>query len=159
MENILKNYAIDKKLRYLEIGIENVRFTFVENTENKKEKDINIGYKKVAESFFKSEIPNESEVENAINYIEDEIMKDKEIVSKNEELISGDKDLREILGGNKESYLREEVEEIFTKYALLSMGQSPVYNKIKVKRDNYAKLLVLREIMHHLNFKNIVLIK
>lgn len=158
IDKFLEKHEIKGKTRYLEIGMENITFVYIENMENKIEKEVNIGYIKISKSFFKSKIPTESEVENAINYIEDELMKDKELVSSGEELISEDKGIREILG-NKESYSREEMEEIFTKYALLSMGQSAVFNKIEINHEKYAKLLVLREIMHHLNFKKIILIK
>ena len=154
----IKNYNIEEKIRYLVIGTDTIKFIYIENREIINEKEVKIGYMKVASSFFKSKIPSESEVESAINYIEDELMRDKELISKNEELICMDRGLIEILG-NKDSYTREEMEEMFTKYALLSMGQSHVYNKIEINHEKYAKLLVLREIMHHLNFKNITLIK
>ena len=43
------------------------------------------------------------------------------------------------------SITRGVLEEIFTRYALISMGRSPVYDDITMNKEKYAGLLILRD--------------
>ena len=103
-------------------------------------------------------IPTEAEVEYAINYIEDELMKDPALVnSEGLELYCASKELAELLDseGKETEYTKQEIEELFTPYALLSMGRSPVYDDLTMNGRKYMALLVVREIVNHLNFESI----
>lgn len=122
---------------------------------------VKIGWDYIGKRFVKSQIPNEMEIENAINYIEDELMKDLSLKNThNFNLYTKDKDLIDLLGEKKKSltYTIGEIEEEFTKYALLSMGRSPVIDGIELNNKRYIALLVIREILHHLKFDGITLI-
>lgn len=150
-----------KNFRFLQIREQNTTFYFVSDDTVNRTVDLDIGFKKIAADFFKHEIPNEAEVEYAINCIEDELMRKKDLVNDNEDLFTDAGFIVDILSVPSNStkyYSRQDVEEIFTKYALLSMGRSPVYDDIKMNKEEYAGLLILREIMHHLNFTNLAVI-
>lgn len=150
-----------KNFRFLRVKEQNTTFYFICNNTVNRTVELDIGFKKIAAVFFKHEIPNEAEVEYAINCIEDELMRNKDLVNDNEELYTDAEFIIDILNVQPNStkyYSRQDVEEVFTKYALLSMGRSPVYDDIKMDKEEYAGLLILREIMHHLNYTNLAVI-
>ena len=100
-------------------------------------------------------IPNEAEVENAINFIEDEIMSQKELVNQGENLVNSNQLLIDVFDIHEKGVhecSRKTVEELFTQYALLSMGNIPFQTHLEISHEKYAILLVLREIVHHLKF-------
>lgn len=146
------------KMRLLHVGKETVKFIYINNKEFVDERVLNIGYLRIITSYLKRPIPKEDEIENAINHIEDELMRFKELVNEGEELFTRNEILIDILKshkGEETEYSRQKIEDLFTQYVLLSMGQAPVYNKLEMNHEQYAVVLVLREIMHHLNFGTI----
>jgi hypothetical protein len=133
-------------------------FTIFEGFNIKDEISLSIGYEIVASKYFKHEIPSVDEIDYAINNIEDELMSNKLLINQNSELVCADKMLREILKqdfGSKSSYSRTEVETLFSKYAAVSMGEPLSRYNLNLSRDVFAKILLLREIMHHLFFEKI----
>lgn len=140
----------------IELRNENEEIAFYNNSH--KLGSVKIGWDYVATRFVKSQIPSEAEVEYAINYIEDELMKDMKLVNTQYlNLVTSQKDFVELLGqkGNTVEYSTDEIEKEFTKYALLSMGRSPVVDGISLNNKRYILLLVIREILHHLKFRSI----
>ena len=113
--------------------------------------------------FFVHDIPTEGEIEHAINYLEDTIMSRMDMVSREPQpLFTDDPELIALLnpqGLEVREYDRDAVEEMFSRYALLSMGRSPAYEKVTMDARKYAALLVIREILHHMNFTGIHLIR
>ncbi len=123
--------------------------------------ELGFGYQDITDKFFHKHVPGESEIEYAINYIEDELMSNDELVNVEDALYMDEKQIADLLNpfqlqNNKVS--REEIEEIFTKYAFISMSRLPVYGDEQMSNEKYAKVLLLREIMHHLNFLSINII-
>lgn len=148
----------EKKIRHLNIEKDIIVFKFIENQEIKKELNLKLGFEYIAKNYFKREIPLEDEIEYSINYIEDELMSNKDLFNKDEILIIENKFLNEILEDeSKKEYSIEEIESIFSQYAYLSMG-SPIKNKsLKITHNHYATILLVREILHHLNFEKMII--
>lgn len=162
LELLLNDFSHEKfsnyKIRVLKIDSESMKFIYIKNGKLENELLLNIGVDKIVRSFFKNEIPNEGEIENAINYIEDILMSLKELRNNNEELYCVDLLAWKILG-DKMEFSRQEIEEIFTKYAIQSLGQISSHSTIKMNHKKYAVILIIREIMHHLNFEKLNLFK
>ena len=162
LELLLNDFSHEKfsnyKIRVLKIDSESIKFIYIKNGKLENELLLNIGVDKIVRSFFKNEIENEGEIENAINYIEDILMSLKELRNNNEELYCVDLLAWKILG-DKMEFSRQEIEEIFTKYAIQSLGQISSHSTIKMNHKKYAVILIIREIMHHLNFEKLNLFK
>ncbi len=112
-----------------------------------------LGPAHLAKRFFNHELPTEGEVEEAINYIEDELMRHLDLVRAGERFRTTEALFVEILGLG--TFSRQEVEELFTRYALRSMGRSAVYDDLTIEAKAYAALLVLRELLHHYDFHEV----
>ncbi len=158
---VLKTSAIkEENYRFFHLGNDKSIFVLVNDGEIVNVTTINIGIASIVSNYFKSSIPTESEVEYAINDIEDDLMRNKELMNSHVDLYSMDALLIEALRikPNKEAtYTRVEIENLFTRYAHLSMGKSPVLDDLIVSREIYAQLLITREILHHLNYKKLII--
>jgi exopolyphosphatase/pppGpp-phosphohydrolase len=134
----------------LATGVDNLRTALFE---------LKIGIRRTSHDFFRSEIPSPAEVEDAINFIEDELMKASALAESPSELITFDAGIRSIAaeaGVEDEVYLgRQAMEELFTRYALISLGRPEAFDTLKMDREFFANLLILREVMHHLGFERI----
>lgn len=160
LELILNHLSSEnsKSIRILSIEKEVLRFQYVKEMKTAKEIVLKAGYQYISSAFYKHEIPTESEIEYAINHIEDELMSTKELLNNNETLVCTDNDLIELLRKNnelRELYSSRNIEDIFGKYANLAMGEPISRSGLLTTKDDFAMILVLREIMHHLKFKEI----
>ena len=72
-------------------------------------------------------------------------------------LYTDDDELKNILvvDEKKLEFTKDDIEREFTKYALLSMGRSPVLSDVEMDQKKYIALLVVREILNHLKFSSI----
>ena len=83
------------------------------------------------------------------------------ILNTNEQLVSSEKLLIELFRKNElpaDSYSRQSVEDLFSRYARVIMGAPASELNAPITRTNFAILLLLREIMHHFGFETIKLI-
>jgi len=102
--------------------------------------------------------PTPVEVENAINAIEDEVVRAHKITGTGSILYTRDNSIREIalLAGVPDqpemSLSREAMESLFSRFAALSMGRPASKDNLRVDASFSAALLILREFMHHLGF-------
>jgi len=147
-----------KYKRILSIEDEVLHFQYLENEELKDEILLKTGFRYLAETFFRNDIPTEAETEYAINYIEDELMSNKKLRNNNETLISADEKIAELFrknGLDKNEFSRQEIENLFNSYAYVIMGKPSSLLPVNTTREDFALLLALREIMHHLNFEKI----
>lgn len=159
--NRILHEIIDANFRLIEITADNIIFHFFREGREERSLALNLSPATIAAGFFRHSIPGEAEVEYAINFIEDELMKDRALVNSGEKLYVADRSLAEALrvpAGGSATLTREAVEEAFTQYALLSMGRSPAYDDISMDREKYAAVLIVREILHHLDFGAITLL-
>ncbi|WP_052074770.1 hypothetical protein [Shewanella mangrovi] len=123
-----------------------------------------VGYQLVAQRFFQHTPPTPDDLEYAINYIEDEIERAIPAIGRIELLASQTPYLRKIaeLAGVSVSPLmelpRQQMERLFGFYAEISQGRPPLPSEPDVSPEFYAKLLILREYMHHLKVTSITLV-
>ncbi|QSX33545.1 hypothetical protein JYB87_17845 [Shewanella avicenniae] len=124
-----------------------------------------VGYRLVAQRFFKHTPPTPDDLEYAINYIEDEIERAIPTIGPISQLVSPTAYLRQIaqLAGVQQGSVmqlpRQEMERLFGYYAEISQGRPPLPSEPDVSPEFYAKLLILREYMHHLKVTSISLLK
>ncbi len=147
-----------KYKRIVNFEDEILRFQFVENDDFKDEILLKAGFRFLAKTFFRNDIPTEAETEYAINYIEDELMSNKKLLNNNETLFTSDEKVADLFhknGIDKTEYTRQEIESLFNAYASVVMGKPSSLIPVKITREDFALLLTLREIMHHLDFKSI----
>lgn len=147
-----------EKMRVLTIGAEVVTFDFFAENGIQSTITLPIGSEQMVRKYLKHEIPTEAETEYAINYIEDELMSKKELKNQGEVLVYNDPDVHEILqknGMEGNSISRKTIESIFTEYAYIVMGRPASLGITEFNALDFATLLLLREITHHLNFEEI----
>ncbi|TNE68188.1 hypothetical protein EP331_15980 [bacterium] len=147
------------KIRQLNFDKDGLTFRFLENEQDTDVVLLKLGYLHIAHLFFKQNVPTELETDYAINYIEDELMSLKKLENLNQEvLITDDAYLKEILlknGRTKSNYTNWEIENLFSEYARVVMGAALTNLPVELTREDFALVLVLREIMHHLKFDSI----
>lgn len=146
---------------FLNIEKEVLTFQFQKDNEIVKQITLNAGYKRISDTFFERDIPNEAEIEFAINSIEDELMHNKDLLGRKGYLFTSDRNLIAIFkknGLNELTYSRQGVEDLFSKYARVMMGAPSSEIDAEITREDVAIVLILREIMHHLDFEELRII-
>jgi hypothetical protein len=124
---------------------------------------LDIGSDVTGSAYFHHEPPTPAEVESAINLIEDELMRAVPALPERTALYSKESFIRIVavnagISDDNEIVLsRQEIENVFTKFADLSMG-SHASTDIPVDSWFAAQFLILREIMHHLKFDRITVL-
>lgn len=147
--------------------------------------DIPFGYLHVRSAYFSHTPPTPDDVEYAINYIEDEIEKIVPRVNHATQLCTFDSDIMAIgmlatmtpaqdatlpeisspeqlveWGQNRQINLdRDTMEALFNRYAAISMGRPATAERFASDATFYARLLILRELMHHLKFHSLRILR
>ena len=135
-----------------------LKFQFRQDNNITGEIVLQAGYELVAGKFFRHDIPTEGETDYAINYIEDELMSRYELRNNKEDLYSSDKNIIDILcknGLHDNSCSRQDIEDLFSRYAHVVMGGPESGLPVDITPNDYTTILILREIMHHLNFRTL----
>lgn len=133
-----------------------------------------VGYRQIRETHYRHTPPTPDDIEFAINQIEDEIEKIVPLINSQSRFTSLDEPLQTIALLATQPRLiematltalpfpvagltltREQMEALFNEYALLSMGRPITDQPFALDREFYAKLLIFRELMHHLQFSHI----
>lgn len=146
---------------FLNIEKEVLTFQFQKDNEIVKQFTLSAGYKRISDTFFNRDIPNEAEVEFAINAIENELMRNKDLLERKGYLFTSDRNLIAFFnknGSNEHTYSRQDVEDLFSKYARVMMGAPSSEINAEITREDVAIVLILREIMHHLDFEELRII-
>lgn len=111
--------------------------------------------------YFRHQPPTPAEMETAIMVVEDEIMRIRYDIPTDARLISYDQAIRAIahLAGVAEDenmqLTVDAVERTFDRLSLVINGRSAHVEGIPASNEFAATLLILREFMHHLGFKQI----
>lgn len=122
-----------------------------------------IGAEKTAKDYFRHEPPTPGEIENAIMQVEDEVIRARPVIPRDAILFSADAGIFEIaqlagLPDQMEAVLSlDAMERVFDRLAALSQGQPASQAGIPTGKVFAARLLILREFMHHLQFESITL--
>jgi hypothetical protein len=122
-----------------------------------------IGSEKTSIEYFKHNPPTEAEIDRAINVVEDEVIRAHEMTKDVKKLFTTDKVVKmvaEMSGVNKQIEMKlskDEMERVFSRLAAVSLGRSASMEGIPEDSKFASTLLILREIMHHLGFDDIII--
>lgn len=145
----------------LQIGADQTSVTCRNSTAPDKTIVLLIGSDITATDFFKHSPPTPSELENAIMAVEDEVTRSRTLLGQGSTLKTSDPAVREIaqLAGVPDSASMvlsiEAVERLFDLLAALVQGRPASSAGIPSSVGFAATLLILRELMHHLQFESI----
>jgi exopolyphosphatase/pppGpp-phosphohydrolase len=119
---------------------------------------LSIGSETTAAEFFQHTPPTPGELENAIMQVEDEVTRARAITTADSALFSADPAIREIalvaglVDQSKLVFALDAVERTFDQLAAVALGRPAGSAGIPASADFAARLLILREFMHHLQF-------
>lgn len=120
------------------------------------------GSKKTAEEFFKHNPPTPEEIEHAINLIEEEISSVGKFLPEKSPLYTLSPIIETIAlqtktteWGEQRILTIENMEDVFSRLALIISGRPASLDTLPANSSFASSLLILREIMHHLNFEKI----
>ncbi len=123
-----------------------------------------IGTEKTAREFFIHNPPTAGEVENAIQVVEDEVMSLHKLLTVDSNLYTLDVHILEIARvsafeeSEQGSILSiQDMEHAFTRLAAIISGRPASQDILPTTNAFAATLLILREVMHHLRFRNITI--
>jgi len=124
-----------------------------------------IGKVKTARDFFKLFPPTPGEIENAIQVVEDEVMPLHKLLIPGSGLYSTDTSIKEIAEyamseDNKDELIltRDSMERVFSRLAAIITGLPSSQDVLPASNEFASTLLILREVMHHLSFVEIVIL-
>ncbi|MDP4269992.1 MAG: hypothetical protein Q8909_07675 [Bacteroidota bacterium] len=127
---------------------------------------LNIGSQLTSRSYFKHNSPTPDEVENAIQVVEDEIMSIRKLITESSRLFTSDPEIGEIARLTKSAtsdsgdlLLREDMEHLFNRLAAIITGRPTSQDILPTTNTFAATLLILREVMHHIGFEDIVILE
>ena len=124
-----------------------------------------IGSVKTA-SLFKRSPPSPAELEHVIMVVEDEVTRARHLAGPDTRLITCDADLRQLarLAGPSDSndppditLTVEAVEHLFDELTAVVLGRPAASSGLPNDKHFAATLLILRELMHHLQFGSILI--
>lgn len=122
-----------------------------------------IGSRRTATDFFKHAPPVPHELETAIMVVEDEVTRARKMVAGHATLLTADPDIRDIARIARASSRQDDrlalpveaVERVFDLLAAVSLGRPASSAGIPLHPEFAATLLILRELMHHLQFASV----
>ena len=123
-----------------------------------------IGTEKTAREFFIHNPPTAGEVENTIQVVEDEVMPLHKLLTVDSNLYTLDASILEIahVSAFEESEQGailsiHDMEHAFTRLAAIISGRPASQDILPTTNIFAATLLILREVLHHLQFRNITI--
>jgi hypothetical protein len=127
--------------------------------------EVAVGLQKLVREILLHSPPTPAELETAIAVIEDEVMTAGRSLPTGAILETRDASLWGLVSlidpkaQNESLVSLDEVEQLFDLLAALAMGRPATIAGIPIDPYFAAALILLREMMHHLNFKNIRMLK
>ncbi|MBS1210395.1 MAG: putative esterase [Proteobacteria bacterium] len=147
----------------LEIGHEETRILSGTGTVPDTTLSLAIGAGKTSAEYFRQDLPTPVELENAIQIVEDEIARARNIAPANARLVTWDAGIHAIavlagLPDQDELVLsRNAVEQTFERLTALALGRPASGETLPASKTFAARLLILREFMHHQRFASITI--
>ena len=113
-----------------------------------------LGSALTAEAFFRHDPPTPTELESAIDGVEDEVMRVRQRLPGDAVLQAHGAALREVAdaAGVSDALTLDAVEQLFQRLASASLGNPVARHGLPAGKRFVATLLILREFMHHLGF-------
>lgn len=117
-----------------------------------------IGSKNIANNYFKHTPPTPSEAEEGIMIVEDEIMPFHKKLTPGTLLYCADKETETILSlshpgfRNNKTLNRTDIEILFGRLSAIIAGRPASMDILPTDNEFAARLLIIREILHHLGF-------
>ena len=140
-------------------------FTHFKDVENSSEStSLNIGSQLVSDRFFSDFPPTYDDIDHAINFTEELLAKIQHLYDAESVLYTSDIMSKEIarlaFNTSRERSLislsRIELEHVFNRLADIVKGLPPAQDVLPHNNEFAAYLLILREVMHHLQFDRIL---
>lgn len=125
---------------------------------------LNIGSDKTAADYFHHQPPTPDEMENAIMAVEDEVIRIRAAIPEGAQLCTNDLSIRDIaiIAGLAEqpelTMSLDTMERTFDRLAAVMLGRPAASEGIPEENSFAARLLILREFMHHLGFPDIAIV-
>lgn len=141
----------------LDIGQEHLVVTGQDGTADHAQQ-IDLGAARIARDFFRHDPPTSQEIERAIDFAEDEIMRLGKRADVSKPLRSTSAVLQAWARVSGPTMTIATVEQWFQRLAAASLGQPAAMQGLPTGREAAAALLVLREFMHHRGHASIVFI-
>jgi len=154
----------DAPLAYVQIGTESTFVLAGRDEVPGLVVELSLGSEKTAREFFAHVPPTGAELEQAIAWVEDELMRVDPRIRGSGQVFIGGEALREILraGGvaaaPQPSLDIDTVERTFNRLAAVALGRPLAREGLSSSASFAATLLILRELMHHLQFARIAVL-
>jgi phospholipase/carboxylesterase len=123
------------------------------------EQHLDLGTARVARDFFRHDPPTAQEIELAIDFVEDQLMRLGPQRDNGNGLRSRSEALQPWADVGGSTLAVETVEQWFERLTLAALGQTGALDGLPPGRKSAAALLVLREFMHHRGHPSISVIK
>jgi len=145
----------------LHIGAKATEFT---NIESGKSYQLALGWEQLAEAFLASFPPDYAQVDRAINFTEEVLSEAQHLFDDRFVLESNDEQLQLIASlafntttvDGKIHVPQIELENLFDRFAAIVKGLPSSQDVLPDDNNFAAYLLIVREIMHHLDFRELV---
>lgn len=163
-EDIRTKLGNNSLITMLYIGSESTVVTTNTADMTLAEHHLTVGANNVALRYFKHTPPTADEMEIAIMVVEDEVIRISPAVNKASQLVTTDSHINTIarLAGLPEqakiTFSLESVEHMFDRLAAVILGRPAASEGIPTDNEFAARLLILREFMHHLQFSSITVL-
>ena len=156
--NLRQGLAAGTPITLLHIGEEQTAVAVGSGPEPDTVLLLALGTRATAAQFYRHNPPTPGELENAIQWVEDEVTRARSLVAGHASLFGSDPaalQLAQLAGMAGSSLPVEAVERLFDQLASLSLGRPAASAGIPDTPAFAAGLLILREFMHHLGFAEI----
>lgn len=143
----------------LHIGDEHLVVLTGQGGEPESVQRLDLGAARIARDYFRHDLPSSPEIERAIDFAEDEIMRLGNAAAVATTLWSTSPALQAWASVSGPTMTIETIEQWFQRLASTSLGQPAAMRGLPSGREAAATLLVLREFMHHRGYTSIVFVE
>lgn len=133
----------------LHLGGEHVVMLAGHGDESETVQQIDLGAARIARDYFRHDPPSAQDIERAIDFVEDEIMRLGKVTVVATKLWSTSDALQAWAAVSGPTMAIDTIEQWFQRLAAASLGQPGAVQGLPAGREAAATLLILREFMHH----------
>jgi exopolyphosphatase/pppGpp-phosphohydrolase len=143
----------------LHIGDEHLVVLTGQGSRPETVQQLDLGAARVAAKYFRHDPPTSQDIERAIDFAEDEIMRLGKAATTTTTPASTSAALQAWACVSGPTMQLEAIEQWFQRLASTSLGQPAAMQGLPTGREAAATLLVLREFMHHRGYATIVFVE